>query len=263
MASANRDNSIGITIHDYEGGYSNDAHDPGGPTKYGITITDARLYWKKDATAQDVKDMPIGVAISIYVVRYWNIARLDEVPAGPDFATFDYNVNSGVSRGVKALQKAVGVPQDGKVGDATIAAAVKADPVSVVKAICAARLSFLHGLTNWRYFGGGWGKRVANVEARGVKMALQAQGHEPAKVQTALETHADEAKSDADKALVKGSVGPAGTGAVHAQHDLSILPHWLLIAGGVVLVVVAAFFIWKAYQHRQRAAAYTAVAKES
>jgi lysozyme family protein len=32
-----------------EGGYTNEAADPGGPTNWGITIFDARLYWKKNA----------------------------------------------------------------------------------------------------------------------------------------------------------------------------------------------------------------------
>ena len=32
-------------VLEQEGGYSNDPGDPGGPTKYGITIWDARMYW--------------------------------------------------------------------------------------------------------------------------------------------------------------------------------------------------------------------------
>ena len=39
----------------HEGGYTNDAADPGGPTNFGITIYDYRKYVKPDATAADVK----------------------------------------------------------------------------------------------------------------------------------------------------------------------------------------------------------------
>src|SRR6185369_9289037 len=87
-----------VLVH--EGGYSNHPSDPGGPTNWGITIHDARQYWKADATADDVKAMPLSVAIEIYRRRYWNAMNCDADPAGVDLATFDYGVNSGVGRAV-------------------------------------------------------------------------------------------------------------------------------------------------------------------
>ena len=57
-------------VFEDEGGYSNDAGDPGGPTNWGITIHDARMYWKADADAADVKAMPKSVAEEIYIERY-------------------------------------------------------------------------------------------------------------------------------------------------------------------------------------------------
>ena len=38
-----------------EGGYTDDPKDPGGATNWGITIVDARKYWKADATPADVR----------------------------------------------------------------------------------------------------------------------------------------------------------------------------------------------------------------
>ncbi len=54
-----------------EGGYTNDPRDPGGPTNYGITIADYRMYVKKDATASDVKNMHLSDAQTIYRSRCW------------------------------------------------------------------------------------------------------------------------------------------------------------------------------------------------
>jgi lysozyme family protein len=49
----------------HEGGYSNHPSDPGGPTKYGITIHDYRRDVKADATAADVREMPLADAKAI------------------------------------------------------------------------------------------------------------------------------------------------------------------------------------------------------
>ena len=49
----------------HEGGYTNHPSDPGGPTKYGITIHDYRKYIKKGGTAADVKAMTLDQAKGI------------------------------------------------------------------------------------------------------------------------------------------------------------------------------------------------------
>src|ERR1700739_1630431 len=103
-----------------EGGYSNDAGDPGGPTNWGITIIDARLYWKHDATAEDVKNMPRSIAEEIYVKHYADPLQYNSLPAGVDYAVLDYGINSGISRSAKVLQSIVKVPADGVIGPITI-----------------------------------------------------------------------------------------------------------------------------------------------
>jgi lysozyme family protein len=161
-----------------EGGYSNDRGDPGGPTNWGITIYDARAYWKKDATAADVRAMPLAVAKGIYRDKYWDPIDGNDLPAGVDYAVFDYGVNSGISRAVKVLQRLVGTSVDGHMGPLTLAATAKADPVKLVEQICDERLAFLQGLGTWRIFGRGWGRRVREVRATALTMAEGAQ-HEP------------------------------------------------------------------------------------
>lgn len=157
-------------VLEHEGGYSNDAGDPGGPTKYGITIADVRQYLKADATAADVKALTVDQAKEIYREHYADPIRYDDLPAGVDYAVFDYGINSGISRAAKAIQRIVGATADGKIGDATIAAVNGRDPRNIVTAICDERLAFLQGLRTWKLFGKGWGRRVADVRAGALAM---------------------------------------------------------------------------------------------
>jgi lysozyme family protein len=148
-------------VFEDEGGYSNDPGDPGGPTNWGITIADARHYWKHDATAADVRNMPKPVAEAIYAAHYAAPMRYDDLPPGVDYAVLDYGINSGIFRSAKVLQELVGVPEDGSIGPQTVAATQRfSDPTKLIAEIYDERLRFLMGLKTWRIFGGGWGRRV-------------------------------------------------------------------------------------------------------
>lgn len=141
-----------------EGGYTNDPRDPGGPTNWGITLGDARLHWKPDATAEDVRAMPLEVAQRIYKEKYWDKLRCDELPAGLDYTVFDYGVNSGVIRAARVL-------------DALDASMPGATTSQLVTAIDNERLAFLHRLPTWDRYGPGWTKRVASVKAYSLHLA--------------------------------------------------------------------------------------------
>lgn len=151
-----------------EGGYTNDAADPGGPTNWGITIWDARKYWKPDATAADVRAMTKDVAAAIYEKHYAAPLNYNDLPAGVDYAMLDYGINSGISRAIKVAQGIVHVTPDGLMGPNTLAAIQKTDPTYLVNAIYSERLAFLKNLRTWSTFGRGWSNRVAT----GKKLAL-------------------------------------------------------------------------------------------
>jgi len=153
-----------------EGGYTNDAADPGGPTNWGITIHDARMYWKSQATAQDVKEMPQNIAEDIYDKHYAKPLRYADLPPGVDYAVLDYGINSGISRSAKVLQGVVGTIRDGQIGPITLAAVDKMDPVSIINAIYNERLAFLKRLNTWPVFGRGWSRRVK--EGRELALSL-------------------------------------------------------------------------------------------
>ena len=100
----------------------------------------------------------------LYKKNYWDKIHGDQLPAGVDYACFDYAVNSGVGRAAKTLQKAVGVAQDGAIGPATLAAVESQNPRELATEICEIRLNFLQSLSTFDTFGKGWSRRVAEVE---------------------------------------------------------------------------------------------------
>ena len=139
MAARNFDLCLDrLLVH--EGGYSNHPADPGGPTKFGITLADYRRYVNAKATAADVRAMKVDDAKPIYRRRYWNAMRCDELPAGVDYCIFDYAVNSGIGRAPKVLQRVLGIAATGRAGDSTVCAATAHDAKWLVGAICDERL---------------------------------------------------------------------------------------------------------------------------
>lgn len=170
MAASSYDEALRrLLVH--EGGYSDHPQDAGGPTMYGITIHDYRKYVNPHGTADDVRTMPLAVAKKIYREKYWNEMNCDNLPAGIDYAVFDYGVNSGVGRAPKVLQRIVGEAQDGVIGARTIAAAAKMNAADVINRMCDERIAFLRGLSNWGAFGKGWSRRVSEVRAAALVMA--------------------------------------------------------------------------------------------
>lgn len=158
----------------HEGGYTDNPHDPGGPTKFGITIFDYRRYVKADATAADVQAMPIEAAKQIYRSKYWDALNCDALPAGVDYCVFDYGVNSGIARAAKVLQRIVNAAPDGRIGPNTLAAVAAHDASEIIAAVCDERLAFLQRLRTWPVFGRGWGRRVREVREAALKMGARA-----------------------------------------------------------------------------------------
>ena len=152
-----------------EGGYTNESTDPGGPTNWGITIYDARQYWKSDATAEDVRTMPKAIAEDIYRKHYADVVRYNDLPPGVDYSVLDYAINSGTSHSVKTLQQIVGVTEDGQLGSITLQAVLQKEPIETINKIWDERLAYDHSLTHlWHTYGHGWTNRIIN----GKKLAL-------------------------------------------------------------------------------------------
>ena len=260
MAKGNFEACALITLG-YEGGYSNDRRDPGNWTggKVGIGVLKGTNMGIAANTYPnlDIKNLKKADVLPLYKGRYWDGVRGDDLPFGVDLAVYDYGVNSGPSRGVKALQKAVGATVDGKMGNDTIVKAARAasDGKRVIQAICAGRMSFLRGLSTWATFKGGWSKRVANVEARAVSMFLANTGKGKPAVASALETEADKATALSKKQTnaAHSTVAGGATGGVVVDSMPSL---WLIAVAVVAVVVVAGVLYVKARNNKERAKAY-------
>jgi lysozyme family protein len=154
----------------HEGGFVHHPRDPGGATNKGITLATFRRYVKPNGTAADLKRITDAEVAKVYKGHYWDAVSGDALPDGVDYAVFDYAVNSGPSRSIRALQRAVDVIPDGRIGAATLAAMRKQDAADLINEICDGRLAFLKGLNTWPTFGKGWSRRVADVRKHALAM---------------------------------------------------------------------------------------------
>lgn len=145
----------------HEGGYSNDPHDPGGETKFGIS--------KRAYPALDIRNLTLADAKAIYKRDYWDRAQCDRLPPELAFDVFDAAVNSGIGQAIRWLQRSVGVADDGYVGPLTLGALVRDDDPSAVQArFNGHRLAFMTNLSTWQTFGKGWARRIAaNLQSVG------------------------------------------------------------------------------------------------
>jgi lysozyme family protein len=158
----------------HEGGNDDDPRDPGGRTSRGILQREWDA-WRGShpGLPADVWRAPQNEIEAIYRQNYWNALRCDDLPAGVDYAVFDYGVNSGIGRAAKVLQRLVATAVDGEVGPDTITAAKRANAAALIAAICDERLAFLQGLRTWPTFGKGWGRRVREVRAAALAMVAK------------------------------------------------------------------------------------------
>ena len=150
----------------HEGGFTQNPKDAGNWTGGKVGI--GKLLGTKYGIAAnsypdlDIKNLTLDHAKLIYKRDYWNKARCDELPIDLAFHVFDMCVNSGISRGVKLLQKTVGTTEDGIIGAKTLAAVKSMDVNQAVLLYNANRLQFYTSLKDFSNFGKGWTNRVAN-----------------------------------------------------------------------------------------------------
>jgi lysozyme family protein len=250
MAKSTYDGALARLLQ-HEGGYTDHPSDPGGPTNFGITIYDYRKYVKPDATAADVKAMTLVEAKRIYRAKYWDAQRCDDLPAGVDYAVFDYGVNSGIGRSGKVLRRCLNLADDSSaVTAAVIAAAAGADAKTLAAAICDERLRFLRRLKTWDVFGKGWGRRVAEVKA--YSLALAAGAPTKAPVPDPAST-AGKGAVPVAKGAQQGSAGAiAAAGAAAANQAHQSGAHGWPIAALVAIAVIAAISAYAFWHWRQR-----------
>lgn len=115
-----------------EGGYVNDPDDPGGATKYGVTIHSMRrlgldLNHDGQVNATDVKALTVEQAADIFKKHYYYVPKIDQLPLALQATVFDMQVNAG-GNAIKVLQRLLiefgeDVSVDGALGPQSVSAA--------------------------------------------------------------------------------------------------------------------------------------------
>lgn len=145
-----------------EGGYVNDPDDPGGATKYGVTIHTMRrlgidLTGDGRTSEADVRRLTRDRARDIYVEHYFRRPGLADLPEALQATVFDMYVNAG-SNAVRILQRLLNdmgeaLTVDGALGPLTLAAAhraAEAAPNHIADAYGIARRNYYYALADAR-----------------------------------------------------------------------------------------------------------------
>jgi len=144
---------------EHEGGYVNLAADPGGETNYGVTRAVYEQYVGRQVMDGEMKGLTHDDVYPIYKENYWDRLRADDLPSGVDWSCFDWGVNSGTSRAAKALQRIVGVEQDGGIGPMTLQAVASVESAGIIDQLHYMREGFYRDLSTFDTFGRGWLRR--------------------------------------------------------------------------------------------------------
>ena len=155
-----------------EGGYSDNKSDPGGKTNLGVT----QKVWQEwvmpqEVTEEDMRSLTPAMVKPLYMSRYWDACKCDDLPAGVDYCVFDTAVNSGRVRAIKFLQSVVGTVPDGAIGPVTIASVNGRGSNLPIQQFMDKREAFLRGLSHFPTFGKGWIRRCNEVRHRALEMA--------------------------------------------------------------------------------------------
>lgn len=155
-------------IRQWEGGFSNDPHDKGGATLWGVTIATYRTYRKskgyKTTTVDDLKKMTEEEWDEIFKTLYWDKWKGDEIQSqSVANILVDWVWASGVY-GIKNPQRLLGVAADGIVGPKTIEALNAQNPHMFFEQVRQDRFRYIDAIiaktpTNQK-FKKGWYNRI-------------------------------------------------------------------------------------------------------
>jgi lysozyme family protein len=172
-------------VFDHEGGYCNDPGDPGGPTKYGVSLRwhtgqgmDVTGDGKIDV--EDIKALTPDDAKKLFKVYFWDYLKLDSFPGKTGMVMFDTAVNTGCSQSVKFLQRSLNfldfpeLTVDGLIGKRTlmtISGVTGSGDDSLALRILVERENFYRNLAakpatneaDYKKFLNGWLNRIADL----------------------------------------------------------------------------------------------------
>ncbi|MBI1650820.1 TIGR02594 family protein [Hyphomicrobium sulfonivorans] len=174
-------------VLEMEGGYTDDPHDPGGPTNRGITLA-TYAAWQgvrlnaatRSGLKAELRRIGADVVRDIYFARYWSLAHCSEMAPALAFFHFDAAVNHGVTGAMRLLQRAVGTDVDGEIGPNTRAAIGRLSVEQCLERYAEVRRARYRALPHFWRFGRGWLRRVDTTLARARKVVRAGAGAQQA-----------------------------------------------------------------------------------
>jgi lysozyme family protein len=165
--------SIIEQVIELEGGLSMDPDDPGNwtggakglgelrGTRFGISA--------KQFPNEDIKNLTKARAIEIYAEVYYYAPKIDRLPGSLQLVALDATVHHGPGSkrldddgGIRFLQRALGVTDDGAIGPKTVQAAESADPLLVNCRSLGYRLRYMTYVPTWSKNSRGFARRIAH-----------------------------------------------------------------------------------------------------
>jgi lysozyme family protein len=155
--------------------FSDDPHDPGGPTMCGITQSEYDTYRRSlGEPTQSVKLISQAEGQAIYQTSYWQ-PHCPQLAAGLDLSFFDSSVNMGPEQAIRILQSALNIDVDGIWGPQTAGAVAGIAAVkTVIEAFTAQREAVYRTFSTFQYFGTDWIRRATEIGNASVQMIAEA-----------------------------------------------------------------------------------------
>lgn len=174
MATHSFTDALAILLKE-EGGFVDDARDPGGATNLGVTARMWHAWSGKPATEPVMRALTSAKVAPLYKASFWDKIGGDELPPALALTVFDFAANAGPATAIEMLQGIVGAPKNGQCGKATKAAITRyASKIGLAKLIirfCDARRDFYRQRTEFPVFGKGWLARIDRVEKEALTWA--------------------------------------------------------------------------------------------
>ena len=126
----------------WEGGFTNNPLDPGGPTNFGIIQSRYDQYRKAiGQSRRSVRDITVAEYTTIYDQYYWNPVHAEWLDGTLGLALFDTAVNMGVGGCLRRLQMSLDVSITGTWTNAISDVIHESDQLEVAIDVCKLRIA--------------------------------------------------------------------------------------------------------------------------
>lgn len=156
-------------IRKWEGDFANHPLDPGGATKWGVTLNTYRFYYGLNKTVEDLKNMTENEWNYIFIRGFWDKALATQI-VSQSVANMivDWGWNAGMKTAIKSVQRILGCTQDGIMGPITMGFINRANAKDLFDKLYAARKKYYEDLVlkkpSMVIFLKGWMNRINDLK---------------------------------------------------------------------------------------------------